>query len=283
VRVGAGVRLAERTETDRLAGFCADVFQISSDYFQRRWRYDPGPASFGLVLEADKEVLGYAHVFDRQLNAAGQVVPCAGLANVAVAPDHRGRGYASVLVDRCLDEAAGRGFQVSLLFTHIPGLYRRHGYQVVATGDFMLEGRNSPDWFEVGELTHQDRLGYARQHGSRPGTLVRDDAYWEARAHWLPEEGWRIFKHRRTDGYCLVLPLQHERRVDEATGGCASLLRQGAPLSGSWHWRMPAAMARGLAPAPTGDGLAMIRPVAAGFDVKTLASPEGVLWAADAF
>ena len=281
--VGLGLRLARPAERNRLADFCGTVFDVSIDYFRRRWEYDPGAGSFGVVLESGDEIIGYAHVFDRQLNAGQRVLRCAGLGNVAVSPAHRGRGHAGALVERCLDEAGPRGFEVSLLYTHIPGLYERNGYRVVTTADVLVNGDSGADWYEVAELSGNDRRCYSRDHGTRRGTVVRDERYWKARENWLPEEGWRIFKHRRADGYCLVQRWAEEWRIDEAAGGCAQMLREGTPLAGSWRWRLPAAYAEGLRPAPPTDSIAMMRQLQEGIALRSLESADAVFWVSDAF
>jgi predicted N-acetyltransferase YhbS len=279
---GARLRLAKLEETDRLAAFCADVFEMPADYFRRRWRHDPGLASYGVLLEVGGEILGYAHVFDRRLNAGAASLRCAGLANVAVAAAVRGRGYARALIERCIDEAASRGFQASLLHTHIPRLYERIGYRAIKTHDVALEGAK-PGWFEARELSAEDRQLYCRDHGSRPGTLVRDQRYWEAREQWLRPEGWRIFKHGDAGGYCMTWQQTDEPRIDEAAGDCLALLRQGGPKPANWRWRVPGRLAAKIAPAPPSQSVPMVRPLIEDIDLTALASPDAVLWMTDTF
>ena len=62
----------------------------------------------------------------------GRRVPTAGVAGVAVAPEHRGRGLARQVMAHLLQEARQRGAVISTLFRTAPALYRSLGYEHVA-------------------------------------------------------------------------------------------------------------------------------------------------------
>ena len=61
----------------------------------------------------------------------GDAVPTAGIAAVAVRPEHRGSGLLAPLFAALLADARDRGAVVSTLFPTAPGIYRRLGYEIV--------------------------------------------------------------------------------------------------------------------------------------------------------
>ena len=65
----------------------------------------------------------------------GRRVPTAGVAGVAVSPEHRGRGLLRSLLDVALDEAVQRGEVLSTLYPTANGIYRGLGYELVTSLD----------------------------------------------------------------------------------------------------------------------------------------------------
>jgi predicted acetyltransferase len=61
---------------------------------------------------------------------AGRAVPCAGVASVKVAPEHRGRGIGRRLMTAALDAIAARGYPLSVLFPATMPLYRSLGWEL---------------------------------------------------------------------------------------------------------------------------------------------------------
>lgn len=76
-----------------------------------------------------------ATVLDRRYDSwfGGERVPTAGVGGVAVAAEHRGSGVLGPLFDEMLRGARERGAVVSTLFATAPGVYRRLGYETVAS------------------------------------------------------------------------------------------------------------------------------------------------------
>jgi predicted acetyltransferase len=62
----------------------------------------------------------------------GAAVPTAGIAGVAVRPEHRGTRLLTPLFAGMLDDARARGEVVSALYPTAPGIYRPLGYEIVA-------------------------------------------------------------------------------------------------------------------------------------------------------
>ncbi len=78
-----------------------------------------------------------ARIVDREFDSwfGGVALPTAGIAGVAVAAEHRGGGLVAPLFDAALSGAVARGALVSGLFPTQPGIYRRLGYELVASFD----------------------------------------------------------------------------------------------------------------------------------------------------
>jgi predicted acetyltransferase len=76
-----------------------------------------------------------AQAADREYEGwfGGRVLPVAGVADVTVAAEGRGRGALGPLLKAMLEGARARGAVVSTLFPTAPRIYRRAGYEAVAT------------------------------------------------------------------------------------------------------------------------------------------------------
>lgn len=99
----------------------------------RRERWDDGSPNellWGLYESAD--LLATAKVMDWTQAFGGQLVPMAAVSGVGVAPEQRGRGYASQLFQRLLRSIRERGVPLSGLMPASTGLYRKVGYEVAA-------------------------------------------------------------------------------------------------------------------------------------------------------
>jgi predicted acetyltransferase len=76
-----------------------------------------------------------AQAADREYDGwfGGRVLPLAGIADVTVAAEERGRGVLAPLLVALLEGARERGAVVSTLFPTAPRIYRRAGYEVVTS------------------------------------------------------------------------------------------------------------------------------------------------------
>jgi predicted N-acetyltransferase YhbS len=279
---GPTFRLAHSEEEERLARFCAEAFSADPSYFERRWRLDPAPDSFSLVLEIADQLVGHVHVFDRELELGSGPARCAGLANVAVSSRHRGKGYARLLLTECLRRCTEDGYKLSLLYTHVPAVYQAVGFEQVPEREVILPAGDGAGWV-WGPERGEDRELYGREYGGRPWTVHRDAAYWTARLGWLPAEGWQLLGSQEADGYCWVKVEGDGGLVDEAVGECARRLRMGAPGSGSWRWRVPLGASPELPEAPEGEAVAMACGLAPGVTLDSFSAPGAIGWRTDAF
>ncbi|MFQ5537027.1 MAG: ribosomal protein S18-alanine N-acetyltransferase [Gemmatimonadota bacterium] len=116
----------------------ARVVEIESEAFTSPWRADtflslldrPGAELWVLEMggEAppDPEIVGYAVVWC--------VLDQAEIANIAVAPGHRGSGLGAALLEHMLEVARGRGAETVYLEVRVSNqaarrLYRRFGFE----------------------------------------------------------------------------------------------------------------------------------------------------------
>jgi len=74
--------------------------------------------------------VGAAIVHDMRQWWHGRAVPCAGVASVKVAPEHRGMGIGRRLMTAVLDLIAERGYPVSALYPATMPLYRSLGWEL---------------------------------------------------------------------------------------------------------------------------------------------------------
>jgi len=86
----------------------------------------------GLFLGAfvDGRPAGAAMIHEMRQWWLGRAVPCAGVASVKVAPEHRGRGIGRRLMSALLDTVAERGYPLSALFPATTPLYRSLGWEL---------------------------------------------------------------------------------------------------------------------------------------------------------
>lgn len=94
---------------------------------------DPWPSggtrAWGALVGDELVATVLAHPMESWFGGAR--VPTAGIAAVAVVPEHRGSGLLTPLFDAVLAEAREHGEVLSTLYGTAPGIYRRFGYEVV--------------------------------------------------------------------------------------------------------------------------------------------------------
>jgi len=79
---------------------------------------------------AEGRLVGVALYHDMRQWWYGRAVPMAGVASVAVAPEHRGRGIARRLMADLLAEMVRRGYPISALFPATMSMYRSLGWEL---------------------------------------------------------------------------------------------------------------------------------------------------------
>lgn len=126
----------------------------------------------------------------------GARVPTFGIAGVTVSAEHRGEGLLTPLMSQILDEAREQGAAISTLFPTAPGIYRRFGYELIATLTTVsvptaaLQQVRRADGIRTRRASEGDfdavRACYDRWGMDRNGPLTRDGVMFPAdAAEWL--------------------------------------------------------------------------------------------------
>lgn len=104
------------------------VYNTTDDAIRRAWLAQAGHANVRVVRDGAKVVGGLILIPMGQW-FGGRSVPMNGVAAVAVAPDHRGRGAATAMMRAAVQEMAQTGFPLSALYPATQPLYRAAGYE----------------------------------------------------------------------------------------------------------------------------------------------------------
>jgi len=97
-----------------------------------------GIDSAALPGGADGVIAAGARIRHDTISLGGGVATCGGIAGLAVHPAHRGDGLFGSILTAVIDRCAQEGMAFSMLYPSNPGIYRRHGYQVVAQGHTVI-------------------------------------------------------------------------------------------------------------------------------------------------
>src|SRR4051812_37611086 len=126
------VRRATAADVDAILDLLTE-YDVPREYFVPWYRADPTyrPEQSWLVEQAGR-LVAHLRVYDRRVRAGGVVLRIAGVGNVITAPAYRGQGLAGRLLDAMLAAAHTEGYAYSLLWTHLPSLYARHGWAPLA-------------------------------------------------------------------------------------------------------------------------------------------------------
>ena len=135
--------LDERIRT----GLC-DCFPADRPVFSQTRAWHGSPPRYSIVLEEAGRVLAHAGIVERTIAVGGSPLRVAGVQNVFVLPEFRGRGLSGRVLQAAMDEACRRGFDCGLLFC-VPALERLYiaiGWQALGPREIVRieEGRRLP-------------------------------------------------------------------------------------------------------------------------------------------
>lgn len=156
------------------------------------------------VLEFDRtaaafdgtQMVGFGSSYSFSLTVPGASAPAAGISNVSVLPSYRRRGILTAMMRHLLADALDRGEALAILFASESAIYSRYGFGLaswqqrftIARGDGVLRtGGAAPDTagLQLRSAVPEEvrpELGhiYATALPGRPGSVARDDRWWQA-------------------------------------------------------------------------------------------------------
>jgi GNAT superfamily N-acetyltransferase len=167
-----------------------------------------GRAFFGRFIEDDPtfsdenvwvaddggELVAAVQIFPRELRVLGHPVPTGGIGSVFTREDRRRKGIAGQVLDASILAMRERGMELSLLFASRFDFYGSHGWVSWKNQRAWMRRRqdgeqprpaSDPQDIEITRFDlERDLAGVVALHdeysSSRSGTVVRDDALWEA-------------------------------------------------------------------------------------------------------
>ncbi len=110
----------------------------------RKW-HGSGP-EYTVLMQSERKVIAHVGVVDRQIDIGGVPLHVAGVQNVCVLPDWRGKGLSDRVMIAAMQEAETRGYDCGLLFC-IPVLekvYARVGWISLGVRD-VIRTENGQD------------------------------------------------------------------------------------------------------------------------------------------
>jgi predicted acetyltransferase len=115
-----------------VAELCGKSFaRTTTDCFRRFMELDPqADEATTLVGHVGGDLVATARIFARNIRWGEDTLTAGCIGNVATDPDHRRRGHAAKIMTRTIEVMESRGFEISLLFTDLPRVYEKVGYEV---------------------------------------------------------------------------------------------------------------------------------------------------------
>lgn len=128
VPTGPEIRPLTRGDGEAADALATEAFGAPRRPLPEPWPA-PGTCPWGAFVGGDLAAVAVVRAFRSWFG--GDTVPTAGIASVAVRPEHRGTGLLAPLFAALLADARERGAVVSSLFPTAPGIYRGLGYEIV--------------------------------------------------------------------------------------------------------------------------------------------------------
>ncbi|MCA9752816.1 MAG: GNAT family N-acetyltransferase, partial [Gemmatimonadetes bacterium] len=189
------------------------------------------------LLRLRGQVVGGLSLYSVGQWFGGRRVPMAGVGVVGIAPEARGHGVATRMMDACVLDARASGHPISVLYPAKQSLYRRSGWELGGSlwnhtvPIAALPGGDRD--LDVRECRPEDERAVRALHAKiacrRPGEVDRDDWFWE-RVMRNPRFHVRGFVVEASDGLEGYVFL-HEAETEETYGydlACTDLVAANA-------------------------------------------------------
>ncbi|HEY3282007.1 MAG TPA: GNAT family N-acetyltransferase [Armatimonadota bacterium] len=184
--VGVEVRAMRREEREQVLRLWVTVFGAGDSYFRAYFEGDPWHQDrFTRVAELDGELVAAVHAVDRRVRLGNGALRLAGVSNVATLPQHRRRGFSSLLLQDLAEICRQDGFDIGLLYTGKNAHYARHGWETLSVPYAQLTPPYPPalpantlqaEWAPALEALPRLRAIYDRC--ATPLSVLRNGAYW---------------------------------------------------------------------------------------------------------
>lgn len=210
----------------------ARILDLLTHYDQPQQLFEPWydadsayrPAHSWLV-EDDGVPVAHLRIYPRLVRVGpGAELRVAGVGNVVTARSARGHGHADRVTSAAVRAAGDEGYAYSLLWTHLPALYARHGFGGTVEEETEVTVPPGPSDIAVRPMEPHELPAVAALQGAfdahRQGTAVRDAAFWRESPRWLRDDTLVSTSTTGLTGYV-------RRHVD---GGVVTVLELGAPV-----------------------------------------------------
>jgi predicted acetyltransferase len=187
-------RSANEEDLDRLVDihfFAYPEGGYSDPTRRRHFTHNPlGGLHDVIVAEHRGSVVAQAFLFPLRASFGGRQVRVGGVASVAVAPEARGRGVATALMDQVHAVSDRRGDAVTMLYAFRQGFYSRFGYGTTSSRKRLtIDARSIPSSWRTLAKTRvrvargNDRSALRNVHSRMAtrssGLISRPPAFWE--------------------------------------------------------------------------------------------------------
>ncbi|MEZ4282564.1 MAG: GNAT family N-acetyltransferase [Myxococcota bacterium] len=226
----------------------------AGDRFRYQVEYDPTWSDENVLVAVEQDrLLGGVSLLPRQVRVLGHSIPTGGISNLFTSARLRGRGIATDLLERAAETLRARGFELAIVFPGrppaTPDYFEKRGFvgwsgqqsilrvdpeaslrgAVTDRGDITLE----PVASENERALQSIKAIHAAYAASRSGTVVRDDALWQACFHlspapfeefWLARRGGLAVAYGRAAILDDVLTATEVGRFEDGADGLAALI-----------------------------------------------------------
>lgn len=158
---------------------------------RRNFTHNPlGALKDLVVVELGGDVVAHAFLFPLRASFGGRSVGVGGIASVGVAPEARGRGVATALMNHLHVLADARGDVMTMLYAFRHGFYARLGYATTTSRKRLsFDARSIPaSWVALAKTRVRAARGrdrgpmrnvHARMVARSSGCITRPKAFWE--------------------------------------------------------------------------------------------------------
>ena len=257
---GLVIRAARADDIDR-------VLDLLTHYDQPRAAFEPWyehdlayrPEQSWLA-ETNGRLVAHLRIYPRRVRlGGGGTMRVAGIGNVITAREARGQGHADRLLRAAVRAATAAGYAYSLLWTHLPQLYSRHGYGEapeeilhavtgLPSANSIVRPADDADLPVVAGLQNQF-------DAQRSGPAVRDLAFWRGCRNWLGDDLLVSDRSGSITGYIRrrverdhVEVLELGVATDDLHLGRALLAAAAEPRQGRLRATLPPSLRRALDP-----------------------------------